>query len=121
VVIDAGQVIRAGSPVELKTQIGGERLEVVVHDAETLDTAAAAVAVATGVEPAVNSAARRLTVPVPDGSAALFAAVRELDRAQVATADVGVRRPTLDDVFRQLTGPPAGASDRGHARLVGPC
>jgi ABC-2 type transport system ATP-binding protein len=75
-----------------------------VRDTAALDAAATAITTALGARPVAHPAARRLTLPVADGSAALFAAVRELDRAQVATADVGVRRPTLDDVFLRLTG-----------------
>ncbi len=111
VVIDAGQVIGAGTPAELKARVGGERLEVVVRDGAALDAAAAAITTALGARPQAHPAARRLTLPVADGSAALFAAVRELDRAQVATADVGVRRPTLDDVFLRLTGTTTAARE----------
>jgi ABC-2 type transport system ATP-binding protein len=107
VVIDAGRVVAAGSATELKTRVGGDRLEVVVRDAGALAAAAAAVARATGGEPRVEAASRRLSVPVDGGSAALIAAVRALDQGGIPTEDVAVRRPTLDDVFLRLTGSPS--------------
>jgi ABC-2 type transport system ATP-binding protein len=103
-VIDAGRMIADGTPAQLKSQIGGDRLEVVVRAPQALAAAATAVRQATGVEPQVAAAARRISVPVDGGSAALVAAVRELDRAGIATEDVALRRPTLDDVFLRLTG-----------------
>ena len=59
---------------------------------------------------------RRLTVPVAGGSAVLVAAIRELDAAGVVVSDIGLRRPTLDDVFLSLTGHAAEeAADNGEA------
>jgi ABC-2 type transport system ATP-binding protein len=104
VVVDAGRVIAQGTAAELKARIGGDRLEVVVRDPDELAAAVAAVGRATGSQPQVATAARRISVPVRGGSAALVAAVRELDRAGVLTEDVAVRRPTLDDVFLRVTG-----------------
>ncbi|GIL30989.1 ATP-binding cassette domain-containing protein [Actinocatenispora comari] len=104
VLVDDGRVLRSGTPAELKAQAGGERLEVVLRDPADLDRAVAAVAAATDAEPVPQPGGGRLGVAVPDGSAALFAAVRALDAARIATADVGVRRPTLDDVFLRFTG-----------------
>jgi ABC-2 type transport system ATP-binding protein len=104
VVVDAGQVIAHGTAAELKTRIGGDRLEVVVRNPDELATAAAAVGRATGNQPQVEAAARRISVPVRGGSAALVATVRELDQAGVLTEDVALRRPTLDDVFLRVTG-----------------
>ncbi len=104
VVLDAGRVIAAGTSSDLKGQIGGDRLEVVVTVPDALAAAAAAVRRATGSEPALAPAARRLTVPALAGTADLTAAVRELDQAGVATDDIGLRRPTLDDVFLRITG-----------------
>jgi ABC-2 type transport system ATP-binding protein len=104
-VIDAGRMIADDAPAQLKSQIGGDRLEVVVVRApQALAAAATAVQQATGRQPQVAAAARRISVPVGGGSAALVATVRELDRAGIATEDVALRRPTLDDVFLRLTG-----------------
>ncbi|HZD67974.1 MAG TPA: ATP-binding cassette domain-containing protein, partial [Actinomycetes bacterium] len=63
-VIDAGRLIAHGTPAELKSRIGGDRLEVVVRDAEALVAAAAAVGRATGTQPQTAPAARRISAPV---------------------------------------------------------
>ena len=104
VVIDAGRVIADGAPDELKATVGGEQLDIVLRDPENLPDAAAALLRATGAEPRVEPDARRLTVPVSGGAAALTAAVRELDFAGIAAEDIALRRPTLDEVFLRLTG-----------------
>jgi ABC-2 type transport system ATP-binding protein len=104
VVIDHGRVIAQGTSDTLKDQVGGDRLEVVVEDPAQVDEAAQALrAVATG-EVAVNRADHRVVAPVVGGSLTLVDAVRALDSAHVAIADVALRRPTLDDVFLSLTG-----------------
>jgi ABC-2 type transport system ATP-binding protein len=103
-VIDAGRMIADGTPAQLKGQIGGDRLEVVLGAPQALAAAAAAVQRATGRQPHVAAAAGRISVPVSGGSTALVAAVRELDQAGILIEDVALRRPTLDDVFLRLTG-----------------
>jgi ABC-2 type transport system ATP-binding protein len=114
-VIDAGRVIAAGTAAELKRQVGDDRLEVVVREAGDLAAAVAAVGRATGREPRVAPATRRITVPVSGGSTALVAAVRELDQSGVVTEDVALRRPTLDDVFLRLTGGSSPTGDESEA------
>jgi ABC-2 type transport system ATP-binding protein len=69
-----------------------------------LAEAAAAVERATSARPDVAPEVRRVSAPVGSGADALVAAVRELDRAGIATDDIGLRRPTLDEVFLRLTG-----------------
>ncbi|MFG2104936.1 ATP-binding cassette domain-containing protein [Micromonospora echinaurantiaca] len=105
-VIDAGRVAAAGTPDQLKNDLGGDRLDVVCDRADDLDRAAALVAVATAATPAVDPAALRISVPVADRVAALAAVLRALDGAGVAVTDVAVRRPTLDEVFLRLTDTP---------------
>ncbi len=115
VVIDCGRVIAAGSPAELKAQIGGDRLEVVVADGDALAAAAAVISRVRSGQPEVSQVTGRITVQVDGGSKTVVAALRELDRAGIVPADVGVRRPTLDDVFLRLTGHPTSADQRGEA------
>jgi len=104
VVIDHGRVIAQGTSDTLKDQVGGDRLEVVVEDPTQLDEAATALrTVATG-EVTVDRTDHRIVAPVVGGSLTLVDAVRSLDAAHVAIADVALRRPTLDDVFLALTG-----------------
>jgi ABC-2 type transport system ATP-binding protein len=100
-VVDTGRVIAAGTPDELKAEIGS-RIDVVVPGEQDLPQA---VAVLGRIgEPDADPENRRVSVPVGAGSMTLPAVVRELDRAGVAVEDVAVRRPTLDEVFLRLTG-----------------
>jgi ABC-2 type transport system ATP-binding protein len=110
-VIDTGRVIAAGTSAQLKTQIGGDRLEVVVRDAGSLAAASSVMAGVTSARPHVAHAARRITIPVHDGPAAVMTTLRELDRAGILTEDIGLHRPTLDDVFLRLTGRAASAAE----------
>ncbi|MGH8892141.1 MAG: ATP-binding cassette domain-containing protein [Actinomycetes bacterium] len=103
-VIDHGRVIAEGTADELKAQVGGERLEFTIADASHLDTACSSIAPLGAGEAQVDRSARRVTLPVDGGSAVLVAALRELDAAGVTVQDIGLRRPTLDDVFLSLTG-----------------
>ncbi|MFC0547238.1 ATP-binding cassette domain-containing protein [Kutzneria chonburiensis] len=102
-VIDAGRVIAGGSPAELKSRIGGDRIEVVVHDAVDLGTAAELLHKIAAVDPEMDVDLRRLSAPVRDRVAALTETVRALDAAGVPVEDIALRRPTLDDVFLTLT------------------
>jgi ABC-2 type transport system ATP-binding protein len=103
-VIDHGTVIAQGTADELKAQVGGERLEFTLQDASQMEAARAALAPLGAGEAQVDAGARHITLPVDGGAAVLMAAIRELDAAGIAVQDVGLRRPTLDDVFLSLTG-----------------
>ena len=104
VVIDHGLVIARGTPDELKRQVAGERVELVVRDTEALASAADALSRVTGSAPEVDAEARRVTAPVTGGAGVLVDLVRAMDEASISIDDVAVRRPTLDDVFLSLTG-----------------
>jgi len=111
VVIDHGRIIAQGTADELKGQVGGERLEITIADPARL-TEAAGIVEPLGVGPAVVDEHRRsILVPVSGGTGVLVDALRRLDTAQISLDDVGVRRPTLDDVFLSLTGKPAEESE----------
>ena len=109
VVIDTGTIVARGTADDLKRRVGGERIDVQVRAHGDLDTARAALATAVGSLPEVDAGARRLMVPVATGAGALADVVRELDAAGVAIEDIALRRPTLDEVFLQLTGHTAEA------------
>ena len=103
-VIDHGRVIASGTADQLKGEVGGERLEIVVGDpAETAATSRVLAEVGTG-EPTVDQHGRRVQVAVGAGSKSLVEALRRLDVEGVTVLDVGLHRPTLDDVFLSLTG-----------------
>ncbi|QKW21331.1 ATP-binding cassette domain-containing protein [Kitasatospora sp. NA04385] len=103
-VVDHGKVIARGTADELKRQIGGERIEVVVRAADLVPEAVAALTPYAKGDPTVERNTRRITVPVSGGARVLADAIRELDARSIEIDDIGLRRPTLDDVFLSLTG-----------------
>ena len=103
-VVDHGKVIARGTADQLKAQIGGERIEVVVHDQGDLTEAVSALGPYAKGEPTVEQHTRRITVPVSGGARVLADVIRELDGRGIVINDIGLRRPTLDDVFLSLTG-----------------
>ena len=103
-VIDQGQVIASGTADQLKSRVGGERLQLVVQDAADLPAVARVLSEVGVAEPQVEESLRRVAVAVEAGSKALIEALRRLDLDNVAVTDVGLHRPTLDDVFLGLTG-----------------
>ena len=103
-VIDHGRVIAEGTPDQLKSKLGGDRIDVVASRPDQLAATAAAVGHAAGTEPEVDPDTRRVSAPVADRVAALTAAARALDAAGIAVEDIALRRPTLDEVFLHLTG-----------------
>lgn len=132
VVIDRGRLIAQGTADQLKAQVGGERLEVVVSDADQLGAAHDLLAPLALAPATRDERARLLVLPVSGGTGPLVDALHRLDAARLSVDDIGIRRPTLDDVFLALTGhgaeetaaasdvatrpgkPPAGAARRGH-------
>jgi ABC-2 type transport system ATP-binding protein len=104
VVIDHGRAIARGSADQLKRQIGGERVELVVESAAHISTAQETLSHFAVGEILVDVQNRTLTAPVSGGSGVLMEVLRGLDSRSVSVLDVGLRRPTLDDVFLTLTG-----------------
>jgi ABC-2 type transport system ATP-binding protein len=103
-VIDKGKLIAEGTADQLKAQTGGERLELVVSDPAELALARPVLADVGADEPTVDEQSRRISVLVDTGPKALIEALRRLDVDGVNVLDVGLHRPTLDDVFLSLTG-----------------
>jgi ABC-2 type transport system ATP-binding protein len=103
-VVDHGRVIARGTADELKAQIGGERIEVVVQNSADLTEALSSLAPYAKGDPSVEQHTRRITVPVSGGATVLADVIRELDGRGIVINDIGLRRPTLDDVFLSLTG-----------------
>ena len=101
-IIDRGAVVAAGTSAELKARLGRDVLEVTVTEPEQLASALAAVADARAL--AVDEGTLHVAVASVDDS---LAVLRRLDEADVALADFELRRPTLDDVFIEITGRPA--------------
>ncbi|WUS98893.1 ATP-binding cassette domain-containing protein [Streptomyces sp. NBC_00708] len=103
-VIDHGRVIARGTSDQLKARTGGERVEVVVHDPDRIEQARTVLTRLGKGETAVLPHMRKLTVPVDGGAKLLAEVIRDLDAQGVEIDDIGLRRPTLDDVFISLTG-----------------
>lgn len=100
--IDHGRVVASGTPASLKAELGGDQLHLIVHDLTDLD-AAAAIVKRFG-EPLLDLDNRRVSAPVTDGVAALTGTLATLAEAGISVQDIGLRRPTLDEVFLHLTG-----------------
>jgi ABC-2 type transport system ATP-binding protein len=104
VVIDHGKVIAQGTADDLKAQVGGERLAITVSDPAQLTRAGELLGPLGVGAPTFEPHRRSLLMPVSGGASVLIDALRRLDTAGIAVDDVGLRRPTLDDVFLILTG-----------------
>ena len=104
VVIDHGRAIAQGTADQLKDQIGGERVELVIESAANLGRAMETVNSFSTGEVVVDEQSRTLTAPVTGGSGVLVEVLRQLDSNSVKVLEFALRRPTLDDVFLTLTG-----------------
>jgi ABC-2 type transport system ATP-binding protein len=103
-VIDRGKVIASGTADQLKAQIGGEMLQIVVAEQTELEAATRVLAEVGSAEPDVNTHSREVQVLVDAGPKSLIEALRRLDGEGVVVLDVSLHRPSLDDVFLSLTG-----------------
>jgi ABC-2 type transport system ATP-binding protein len=106
VIIDHGRSIATGTPSQLKSQTGQAVIDVRVAHAADLAQVTSLLAPLGSDEPTLDEPARRVTIPVVDGSARLADAVRIVADSGIALDDLGLRRPTLDEVFLALTGAP---------------
>jgi ABC transporter DrrB family efflux protein len=113
-VIDHGRVIAEGTGNELKDRVGGQILEVQLTSAARRDEALAVLARVGCGDPEPGERRDQLTVPAPrDGLELIEDAASALRRAGIGVSDLGLRRPTLDDVFLQLTGAPPSEDGAG--------
>ena len=106
-IIDTGRVIAEGTPDQLKSQIGGDRVDVVVRQVADLAACAAVVERAVGVPAETDHDLRRISAPVADRVGAMSEIFAGLSATGIEAEDLAVRRPTLDEVFMELTGHPA--------------
>jgi ABC-2 type transport system ATP-binding protein len=110
VVIDHGRAIASGTLSDLKASIGRDVIEVAVADASRLDGVGAILQRVTANTPRLDHTGRRASVPTAGGTGQLAAVLRGLDEASITVDEIGVRRPTLDEVFLKLTGNHADAA-----------
>jgi len=105
-VVDKGKIIARGTSDELKSQVGGERIEVVVRHATHIPRLTQIMAELDTTMPqvTVDEHTRRLSIATNAGADGLMALVRKVAEEHIEIDDVGLHRPTLDDVFLTLTG-----------------
>ena len=109
-VIHEGKLISEGTGNELKDRLGGAVIQIEVPE-EAQEATRTALGAEHGAE---HGAAGTITLPAPAGPASLVAVVRTLDDAGITPTDIGLRRPTLDDVFIALTGSAATPTGAGN-------
>jgi ABC transporter DrrB family efflux protein len=113
-VIDHGRVIAQGTGNELKDRVGGQILEVELSDSARRDEAQVVLARVGCGDPEPGERVDQLTLPAPrDGLELIEDAASALRQAGIGVSDLGLRRPTLDDVFLQLTGAPPSEDGAG--------
>jgi len=122
VVIDHGAVVASGTLSRLKASIGQDVIEVAVTEPGKLSAVAQILERVTSNSARLEPGGRHASVPAPGGPAELASVIACLAEAAIAVDEIGLRRPTLDEVFLTLTDEakispaPAGASMNGSAR-----
>ncbi|MFC5718978.1 ATP-binding cassette domain-containing protein [Streptomyces gamaensis] len=119
-VVDHGRVIARGTSDQLKARTGGERVEVVVRAPERIGDAVGVLRGFARDGLTVEDHTRKVTVPVSGGARLLAEVIREFDARGIEIDDIGLRRPTLDDVFISLTGHAAEDGAAGPETARGP-
>jgi ABC transporter DrrB family efflux protein len=120
-VIDHGRVIAEGTGDELKDRVGGQFLEVELTDVGQRDDAEEALARVGCGAPQEDGRPNRLTLPAPRESLVLVEeAAAALRHAEIEVSNIGLRRPTLDDVFLQLTGQAPGENGTPQLAVAAP-
>jgi len=109
VLIDHGRAVASGTPTELKSRIGEQRVDVVAVDSAALDRLV--VALDGSFEMSVARESRTISFPAPDDTSDLARIAAAVRAAGVPIDEVALRRPTLDDAFLALTGQPLGDDD----------
>ncbi|MFC5819704.1 ATP-binding cassette domain-containing protein [Nonomuraea harbinensis] len=115
-VVDHGRVIALGTADELKSHVGGDRIELSVTSAADLASATRVLVPLSAGAPQSDATALRVTIPVAGGASALTEALVRLAAERITVRDAGLRRPTLDDVFLTLTGREADEKTKETAR-----
>jgi len=111
VIIDHGRVIASGTPDELKTLGGSDVIEVRPRSSSDLESVRAVLATVGSEAPRIDADTQRVSAKVQGGADQLSTVVRMLDEQGITSDDIGLRRPTLDEVFLTLTGQPIDSAD----------
>ena len=107
VIIDHGKVIAGGTPGQLKTRAGGDRLDLQAAPGQDLRQLAVVLAPLAAADPAVDETAGRVILPVADGAGIVPEVATRLAAAGLHVAALALRRPTLEEAFLSCTGQPA--------------
>jgi ABC-type multidrug transport system ATPase subunit len=107
VIVDHGKVIAAGTPDQLKGMGGRDVIEIHPRSRDDLPAVTEVLSAVSDEAPRTDPDTSRVSVPVAGGSSELATVVRLLDERGLHVDDIGLRRPTLDEVFLALTGQPA--------------
>jgi len=120
-VVDHGKIIARGTADQLKSDVGGARVEVVVHDRADIARASELLSRDLDGDATLDEHTRKLTVPAHGGAQILARVARDLDEAGIVIDDIALRRPTLDEVFLSLTGSGVGSreADAATGRAAG--
>jgi daunorubicin resistance ABC transporter ATP-binding subunit len=110
VIVDHGRVIASGTPDELKSMGGRDVIEVRPHHSKDLPAISQILDTVSAEDPRTDHDTGRISAPVEGGAEHLATVVRLLDEQSIRVDDVGLRRPTLDEVFLTLTGHAADAA-----------
>lgn len=115
IVIDKGTIIAEGTADALKERTGGTYCEIVPRDMNDVPAVAAALGALLPAEhrAALTDASDRIAMPAPDGANTLIAALNLITAADIELQDIALRRPSLDEVFLQLTGQETAPADAG--------
>lgn len=103
-VVDHGRVIARGTADELKDQVGGQRVEITVHDSQDVPQARTLLGQVGHGDVLVGADQRQLAIAVDNAPRALQMTLKVFSDEGIELNDAGMRRPTLDDVFLELTG-----------------
>jgi ABC-2 type transport system ATP-binding protein len=105
VLIDRGIQVAAGTPAQLKAQVGEQRVDIIAADSIAFDQLSDLLWERFEVNPAPEQ--RTISIPAPDEVADLARIAAIVDESGISVDEVALRRPTLDDAFLALTGHPA--------------
>jgi ABC-2 type transport system ATP-binding protein len=119
VVIDHGRTVASGTIGDLKASVGRDVIEVAVTDPARIDEAGQIVERVTGTQPRLDRGSRRASAPAASGTGELASVIRNLDDAAIAVDEIGLRRPSLDEVFLALTGSDEAAPAIHHVTTNG--
>jgi ABC-2 type transport system ATP-binding protein len=113
VLIDHGREIAAGTPAQLKAQVGEQRVDVLAPDGAALERLQAELA--GRFETAVAREQRTISIPAPEEVEDLARVTQAIKASGIAVDEIALRRPTLDDAFLALTGHPVDDGERSDA------